>query len=225
MAKAEKKAYVVSRQLSWPDGILYVELETGGEDCPSPGMLGGKGYRGEETFDDPRDAAKALIAVRDAWQADHKPDDSTDQTTILVSIGTTGGGLFSHEPEEMTDEKILAWGEKTYEQLPKCDNCGEVRFEEWHLADDPDAGDFCSERCCDRVAYNNATVVIENRDEWSWWNEDDKGWVEDPADATWYARIELEKDDPRGIIVALEDATESFEREIMAEMPDPPTPL
>jgi hypothetical protein len=144
MRRTKQKNYVISRQLSWPDGIYYVELETGGEDSTSPGMMGSC-----KTFGDPRDATTALITMRNNWQAEFVPNEGEDdpQTTILVSIGTTGGGMFSHDPSELTDEQIKEWADKEYEKLPKCDRCGDVIDEKYTIFDDPDAGDFCSENC------------------------------------------------------------------------------
>lgn len=207
------KMYVVSRQSSWPEGILYVELETGGEDCPSPGMLAGKGY-GEDSFSDPRDAASNLIAVRNAWQKD-------DQEKILVSIGSTMGGLASHDPSDMTDDDINAWAEKECDRLPKCDECGEIRDETYTLDD----GKFCSERCCEkaqaRYEEDNLPHVIEHPDEWAWWRAESREWVEDIDDATTYLPCDVAEEEflnntvgeVKAIVRTLEDCKEDYKRE------------
>ena len=54
------------------------------------------------------------------------------------------------EPD--SEEQLKEWAQKTYDSLKKCDQCGEVLGKEvWHVTDDPDLGDFCSEYCADKA--------------------------------------------------------------------------
>lgn len=215
-------SYVITRQRSYPDGILYVELETGGPDMTSPGAIAGMSYAGEGEYDDPREASRKLIAVRNAWQVYRETKKShDDQDTILVSIGTTMGGLTTHDPGEMTDEEIIAWGQKEYDRLPKCDQCGDIlpsdKRNRWHSTDDPDLGTYCSENCCNLAVEAdrklNQQYVVENQEDFTWWNDVDKEWVENPDDATAYYQDAIHDKAValNGIPRAIEEARDCYE--------------
>jgi hypothetical protein len=133
--------YFVSRQNYYYSGERVVEVEAGGLDCAGADMLVPK-YPGEgEEYADPREAVKVAVAIRAAWAADLPEEE------IFIGVGSSlGMGL---ELEGGTDEEALAWAEKVYENLPKCDQCGEM------LGDNPymcfSGGDerFCSEYCAE----------------------------------------------------------------------------
>lgn len=137
--------YFVSRQCYWPEGTLIVEVAAGGLDYSGADMLTPK-YRslGEsEEYNDPREAVDAAIKVRDAWKND-KPDEE-----IHLGYGHTGGFGLQFEPSE--DDEAIAWAEKAYEKLPKCDHCGDVLGKhtytnEYSLVFETK---FCSENCAE----------------------------------------------------------------------------
>lgn len=136
--------FYVSRQHDC-EGELFVELETGGLDYAGPDMLVDR-YRhlGEgREYVDPRDAARAAVAIRAAWRVDEPGE------TIGLSIGSTGGGLVYHTPSDPTDDEVLAWGEDRAGTMPKCPHCGEIADElDWRNGNSDWTGDkFCSEEC------------------------------------------------------------------------------
>ena len=92
------------------------------------------------------------------------------------------GGLVSHDPSEMSDDEIKAWGQKTYDSLPKCAKCGDLIVETpYYLPEYPDNGEFCSSNCADDEAAfieeSNRLYVIEHTSEYAWWNADMSEWA------------------------------------------------
>lgn len=138
--------WFVSRQIYWgvdPEDQHTVEIAAGGLEYSNPDMLVAK-YDGEgEEYSDPREAVEAAINIAKSWKQDC-PD-----LTINVAHGSTGGYTMPFEGSE--DKELRAWAQKTYESLPKCDQCGELRKETWHISGDPDAGDFCSQYCAEKA--------------------------------------------------------------------------
>jgi len=139
--------YFVSRQCYWPDGQNMVEIAGGGLDYANPDMLVAR-YPGEgKEYEDPCEAVEAALTIAKQWKADC-PDKE-----IEVAYGNTMGFTM---PFEGSDEKELReWAEKRYEELPKCDRCGEVLKKEWYINDDWSGEKFCSEYCAEK------SVVVE----------------------------------------------------------------
>jgi hypothetical protein len=56
--------------------------------------------------------------------------------------------------EQMAEEEeLMSRYEHGQEKLPKCGQCGEILGKEkYHLMDDPDLGEFCSEYCAEKYA-------------------------------------------------------------------------
>jgi hypothetical protein len=141
-------SYFVSRQSYWgvdPEDQNVVEIAHGGLDYANPDMLVSK-YEGEgQEYEDPREALTAALAIAEAWKK--------DQPEIIINIahGFTGGNTMPFEPDKVEDLK--AWAEKAWQALPMCDQCGKVLGKErYHLVEDPDIGEYCSEYCCERAA-------------------------------------------------------------------------
>ncbi len=143
------KRWFVCRQDYWgEENPLAVEIAAGGVDYANADMLGvsyaafGEG----EEYLDPREAAAAAIAVAQAWRRDTGRSDEE----ITVRSGYTGGGTMPFP--EGTDQEAAAWGERTYDALPKCPECGDLLTERWvptgFPVDDDEA--CCSEFCCDK---------------------------------------------------------------------------
>lgn len=144
------RKFVVTRQRYWSDGRNVVEVAQGGTDYANADALCGK-YPGEfEEFIGMKTAVEKAIEIAKAWQAD-EPDKE-----IEVATGCTHGMTMEFEGTPITDEEgiaeILQEAEKFDEKLPRC-ACGELlppEGQRWHLCDDPDAGEFCSESCCEK---------------------------------------------------------------------------
>lgn len=140
--------YFVSRQCYWgvdPDEQNVVEIASGGLDYANPDMLVEK-YEGEGTeYTDPREALEAALEIAKQWKRD-KPE-----LKIGIAHGFTAGYTMPFEPD--SKKQLKKWAQEAYDSLKKCDQCGEVMGKEsWHLTEDPDLGDFCSESCCDKAA-------------------------------------------------------------------------
>lgn len=119
-------------------------------DATSPDALGAKYKKlGEgQGYEDPREAAKAAIAVCKQWQAD-TPDD-----TIGLEWQTMAGGYFGVPADEVDETEILELAEKTYQSLPKCAKCGELLgTQTYQLFDWIDDEEFCSENCAESMYW------------------------------------------------------------------------
>ena len=139
--------YFVSRQSYWgvdPEDQNVVEIAAGGIDYANPDMLVSK-YPGEgQTYDDPREAVTAAIVIAKAWKKDQP------KLKIGIAHGFTGGYTMPFEKGSLKD--LRKWAAQAYEALPKCDGCGGLMGKEkWHSTEDPDLGNFCSERCAERA--------------------------------------------------------------------------
>jgi hypothetical protein len=134
------KRWTVTRQHQWPDGGSLVEVSAGGIDYTNPDALCKK-YKGElDEFTDPREAAEAAIAICKAWRND-------GEKSAKVGHGATGGMTMPFD--SCTFKELLQWAEETYEELPKCAQCGELMGDEaygsWELGE----FDCCSEYCAE----------------------------------------------------------------------------
>ena len=133
--------FTVTRQLQWPEGTPVVEISCGGLDYTNPDALSPR-YSGEfETYDDPRKAVDAAIAICKAWRKD-------GEKRARVGTGATGGMTMPFET--CTFREAKDWAQRRYEDLPKCDRCGtilgEITYRNGDL--DPDHR-FCSEYCAE----------------------------------------------------------------------------
>jgi hypothetical protein len=148
--------YFVSRQHYWPDGNFIVEVASGGLDYANPDMLVAKYPRlGEgETYDDPREAVQAAIAVARAWRLD-------SGKKIAIGTGCTMG--FTMPFEASSQKAAIAWAERVYEKLPKCDGCQGLMGKEKWSADDWSGEEFCSDRCATKAMEFNEAQEAEAR--------------------------------------------------------------
>lgn len=145
----EKQCWYVSRQHYW--GIeerdaYVVEVAFGGSDFANADQLVAAWPRlGEgQTFNDPREAVEAGISIVRMWR-------KTERRAKLA-IGATGGHSLPFESK--TFKEARAWAKKRYEQLPKCNECGELRDEDHSYGNDftmmeDERYPFCSESCAD----------------------------------------------------------------------------
>lgn len=134
--------YTVTRQRQWPEGTPVVEVSAGGLDYTNPDALVEK-YPGEfETFDDPREAVDAAIAICLSWREDGEPE-------AQVGHGATLGMTMPFDT--CTFREARAWAQKRYETLPKCARCGEVLPEKHYTVPELDGERFCREYCAERA--------------------------------------------------------------------------
>jgi hypothetical protein len=133
--------YTVTRQLQWPEGKQVVEISSGGLDYTNPDALVGK-YPGEfETYDDPREAVQAAIAICRAWRKDGGKG-------ARIAHGATGGMTMPFDP--CTFPAAITWAMKRYECLPKCARCGGILSERSiYVLEDFGDEKFCSANCAD----------------------------------------------------------------------------
>lgn len=125
-----------------------VEIASGGIDYANADMLGVQ-YRKEgegEEYTDPREAAEAAIKICEAWRRD--AGEAGPEFTINVGYGHTGGFTMPFEPS--TFEEVREWALDRYEQMPKCDRCGEAITGSSYSLCDGTGDKFCSEYCAER---------------------------------------------------------------------------
>jgi hypothetical protein len=136
--------YYVSRQKYWgvdEEDQYCVEIAVGGIDYANPDMLC-MIFSEQGEYDDPLEAAKAAISVRDQWKK------AAPKLNIRIDYGQTDGNTLPFMDDHSHNE-IIQWAKKELEKMPKCDYCGKPydEGEEWyHEFTD---FKFCSEYCAD----------------------------------------------------------------------------
>lgn len=153
--------WFVSRQCYWgvdPEDQNVVEIASGGLNYANPDMLVPKYYGEGGEYEDPREAVETALDIAKQWKADH-PD-----LTIGIAHGFTAGNTMPFEAEEV--KELKKWAEKAWEDLPKCNRCGEVLKKDstYHIIEDPDAGEFCSENCAEMYAAEIYALNEEDTD-------------------------------------------------------------
>lgn len=132
--------YTVTRQCQWPEGTPVVEISAGGLDYCNPDALVER-YSGEFcTYDDPREAVETAIAICRAWRKDGQPK-------ARVGVGATLGMTIPFEA--CSYDAARKWAEKKYQELPKCDRCGNLLPEHHYTHTELDDGRFCSSHCAE----------------------------------------------------------------------------
>lgn len=133
--------YTVTWQRQCLEGAPVVEVSVGGSDYTNPDALVQK-YRDEfETFADPREAVATAIQICRAWRRD-------GERRAKVAHGATGGMTLPFDPCTFTD--LLAWAERQWEKLPKCDQCSGLLPERYYTLFDIEDEKFCSENCAEK---------------------------------------------------------------------------
>ena len=139
--------YYVSRQLQWPDGMMYVEIAVGGLDYSSPGMLAND-LGGEGDYSDPREAANAAWELAKIWQ-EKEPEEE-----IHLAYGYNMDMFVIPEEDTVTERAELdAWAETEYNSLPKCNRCGETFDGQGYILYDWDEFVYCSETCAELTGW------------------------------------------------------------------------
>jgi len=149
--------YFVSRQKYWPDGRCVVEIANGGLDYANPDMLNPK-FNGEgREYIDPREALMVARQIAKEWK------NSNPKLEIEIGAGCTGGFTLPFDGKD--NEELDKWAETQYNNLKKCDHCGDVidnnnKNKQFIIQDLEDCV-FCSENCAEIYYYN----YIENNDD------------------------------------------------------------
>lgn len=157
------KKYYVSRQLYYYSREQVVEVTAGGQDYAGADMLVPK-YAGEgREYTDPREAVEAACRIAREWRAD--AGDVRPPFEIHVACGSTGGMGMELEPD--TFAAARAWAEERWEELPKCDRCGEPITEGggYMLTDFPSDERYCREYCADMAAADIYAEIEEVEEE------------------------------------------------------------
>jgi len=134
--------FFVSRQHYYYSGERVVEISYPSIDYVGPDMLMEK-YEDEGEYDDPKEALEGAIKVRDAWKKDN-PE---------IDIGISFGHFDCCEGEPQELEDLRNEVNNFYNELPKCDVCGQIldENETYTLFNDPEFGKFCSEYCAEKA--------------------------------------------------------------------------
>jgi hypothetical protein len=144
--------YFVSRQKYWgvePENCHTVEIASGGQDYANPDMLVPKFVGEGIEYVNPVEAVESALTIAEQWKKILPAD-----TVINVAHGFTGGGTLPFEGK--TPEQLRVWAKQALEKLPKCIQCGEILGKEkYHLTDDPELGEFCSEFCAEKYQSEN----------------------------------------------------------------------
>ena len=157
----------VSRQTYFYTEQLVVEVAAGGIDHAGPDMLT-EAYKhlGEgEAFEDPRKAVEAAIAICKQWRQDDGRQDihvAVGDTPLSAGCFATGGMGIELEPA--TFAKARKWARQSWEQMPKCDQCGELLPGDgpfYTLDGDEERGKFCSGACADKAYLSYLDEVEE----------------------------------------------------------------
>lgn len=147
--------FYVSRQSNYYDGGAYSVEIADCLDASSPGALVRDPDLPEEgEFLDPRDAAQAAVDLRKAWSA---------KTSEPIAITLAMPYLIQPTVEDdLTDEEVLAWGQKAWDAAPKCEECGEITDEADEYEDEyGDKHTFCSDWCGERFFERQQNVAYE----------------------------------------------------------------
>lgn len=142
--------WFVSRQSYWgvdPENTYVVEIAYGGRDYANPDMLRTQ-YAGEgKEYEDPREAVAVALEIAKKWRS-NEPDKN-----ISVACGFTGGATLPFELEKGDFDTVAAslrkWAEEEYDQLPKCEQCGNLLPEEY-FTDESGKLKFCQEYCAEK---------------------------------------------------------------------------
>ena len=139
--------YAVSKQHYYYSKEYAVEVAAGGSDYAGCDMLE---FIGE--WDDPRDAVEEAIKVYTAWV--NKEGEGRE---IYIAYGHNLD-MIEGECESLQDviQDIRDWASQEYDELDKCDYCGEIitSNDTWIIDGYEDDYTLCSQYCADKVYYH-----------------------------------------------------------------------
>ncbi|MEK6832737.1 MAG: hypothetical protein AABY32_01705 [Nanoarchaeota archaeon] len=137
--------WTISRQHRWQDGLFIVEISYGNISLCNPNAYS-PNYSGElEEFLNPIEAVNTAWDIAIQWQKD-------TNKIIYIAKGYTAGSTMHFDEMELTEENkqyLLKWANEIYENLDKCEHCGEViNKKNCYKNYDYDDLYFCSDNCC-----------------------------------------------------------------------------
>lgn len=140
------REFYVSRQSYWhEDGTYAVEIARE-LDYSGPGALGVKyASLGEGCeFTDPREAAKAAIAVREAWLGDlcDRPRNEIPDVALTLAMNDL---VYPVTDDGMTPDELIAWADKIAESMPRCEHCGDICESEGYMDEYGERFSACSD--------------------------------------------------------------------------------
>lgn len=157
--------FYVSRQSYYHSGKNAVEVAVGGINYSGPDMLvASKEYMRlgcDKEYTDPVEAVEVAIAVLKKWrETGVKPRPILVFGANLDMIEGSDSGISMRE--------AMRRAKKLREQLPKCDECGELMPEHDYYTVPEFWGDdmkFCSENCADLAYEAEMRYLSESGDE------------------------------------------------------------
>lgn len=115
--------WIVSRSTPWPDGTPTVEIATD-VDHLDPSLFweeNGTEYHDLTAcgYDDPREAVRAAIRVRNMWQKEREQAGEKDD----VVIGWANP-FYPTTADPKTEEELISRANELWEAMPVCQHCG-----------------------------------------------------------------------------------------------------
>lgn len=135
-------SYFVSRQRSYPDNLLFVEIAIGGASKAGKDILPLK-YPGEnKNLVSPKDAFNIAHAILIKWDRDY-----ADEKKKLKITGSAGSIVYDFTPKGIAAAKL--WADKILASIEKCGACNKVMGNRAVYEHDGLSNlVFCSEICC-----------------------------------------------------------------------------
>ena len=151
--------FYVTRQIFFPDGAHGIEI-TQGIDSASPDALAAKYDEERGGYQSPIDAASAAIELRKKWA-----QDCQKRVRIYIAGYAPQLGIYGDNP--VTPRECIAWGKAKYQNMPKCDKCGEILGGDTYRAMELDDSVFCSQYCAEYMLdqYYREMAEIEGEGE------------------------------------------------------------
>lgn len=115
--------WIVSRSTPWPDGTPTVEIATDVDHLDPSLFWEEKGTAYDDLtargYEDPREAVRAAIRVRNMWQEKRAKEGLGDE----VVIGWANP-FYPTSADPKTDEELVSRANELWEAMPVCQHCG-----------------------------------------------------------------------------------------------------
>lgn len=154
-------SYFISRQRSYPDNLLFVEIAIGGPSKAGKDILPVK-YHGEnKNLLSPKDAFNIAHAILIRWDRDY-----ADEKKKLKIVGPINTVIYDFTTKGIAAAKL--WADKALASIEKCGACNKVMGNRAAYEHDGLANlVFCSEICCakkyrDTYGVEPPTILSNN---------------------------------------------------------------